>query len=77
MKSKITLAILFFIAYWSLGECTKREKIKKKLLSSNRISPDNGDGADSYVVDVDPDEQRRGERTTSMTEFTREIAKRF
>jgi len=54
MNTKFALVFLFSIAYWSLGQCTRREKVKKKLLSSNRISANNDDG-----LVADPDEQRR------------------
>jgi len=57
MKTKLTLVFLF-ITCWSIGQCTRRDKIKKKILSSNRISPtEEGFERESYVV-ADPDEQR-------------------
>jgi len=56
---KLTLIILLSLAY-CVDSSSRREKIKKKLLSSNRVSQNNEDDQERVTYDfTDPDEQRR------------------
>jgi len=56
---KLTLIILLSLAY-CVDSSSRREKIKKKLLSSNRVSQNNEDGQERDTYDfTNLDEQRR------------------
>jgi len=50
MKLKLAFLISISIVFWSLSESTRRDKVKKKLLQSNRLSPTNEDGTDDRAV---------------------------